>query len=342
MRIGLLFGGKSFEHDISIISANVIYHSLIEKYDAFLMYIDRNGEFRSPKKIDVLELANGKKYKSFSFCKGGVKYLSKFKKIDVIISVMHGINGEDGTATIISNLYDIPYVGSNHISSGVLLDKHFTYAVLCDLNVKTIDTISLLNTEEFICNEFPVIVKPARLGSSIGISKINNIEELNKCVENAFRFDNKVIFQPFINEFKEYNQAAYFYDGELYLSNVEEVFKTDEILSFDDKYLSSKVKKKHSFITDIELINRISEITRKIYTNLELGGIIRIDYMLVDGEVIVNEINTTPGSLAYYLFDEDITTLLERQIRTALFNFQNKRETTFESSVLYQKYNYKK
>ena len=342
MRIGLLFGGKSFEHDISIISANVIYRSLIEKYDVFLMYIDRNGEFRSPKKIDVLELANGKKYKNFTFCKGGVKYLSKFKKIDVIISVMHGVNGEDGTATTLSNLFNIPYVGSNHISSGALLDKHFTYALLRDLDVKTIDTISLLDTQEYKCEEFPIIVKPARLGSSIGISKISNKEELNSSVMQAFKFDSKIIFQPFIKEFKEYNQAAYIYNGNIYLSNVEEVFKTEDILSFDDKYLSSKVKKDHSFVLDEILIDKISEITKKIYTNLELGGIVRIDYMLADGEVLVNEINTTPGSLAYYLFDEDITTLLERQIHTALLNFQNKKETTFESSVLYQKYNYKK
>ena len=342
MRIGLLFGGKSYEHDISIISANVIYHSLIENHEVFLMYIDRNGDFKNPKKINVLELAGGKKYRSFSFCKGGVKLLGKYKKIDVIISVMHGINGEDGTATIISNLYNIPYVGSNHISSGALLDKHFTYALLCDLDVKTIDSISLLDTQEYKCEEFPIIVKPARLGSSIGISKINSKEELNSSVKKAFKFDSKIIFQPFIKEFKEYNQAAYFYNGNIYLSNVEEVFKTEDILSFDDKYLSSKVKKNHSFVSDDELINKISEITKKIYVNLELSGIVRIDYMLVDGEVLVNEINTTPGSLAYYLFDEDITTLLERQIHTALFNFQNKRETTFESSVLYQKYNYKK
>ena len=86
MRIGLLFGGKSFEHDISIISANVIYQSLIDKHDIFLMYIDRDGDFRNPKKIDVLELAKGKKYRGFSFCKGGVKSASRFKKIDVIIS----------------------------------------------------------------------------------------------------------------------------------------------------------------------------------------------------------------------------------------------------------------
>ena len=181
MRVGLLFGGKSFEHDISIISANVIYQGLIEKHEVFLMYIDRNGDFRNPKKINILELASGKKYRSFSFCKGGVKYLSRFRKIDVIISVMHGINGEDGTATVISNLFNIPYVGSNHISSGMLLDKHFTYALLREMDIRTIDTKFLLNDQKYETDKYPVIIKPARLGSSIGISKVSATLSLYSC-----------------------------------------------------------------------------------------------------------------------------------------------------------------
>ena len=342
MRVGLLFGGKSFEHDISIISANVIYHSLIEKYDVFLMYIDSGGNFKNPKKIDILDLAKGKKYNSFTFCNGGVKCFGRFKKIDVIISVMHGINGEDGTATIISNLYNIPYVGSNHISSGALLDKHFTYALLRDLGIKTIDTKFLLENQKYEHADYPIIVKPARLGSSIGITKINDNTQLDIDIMNAFKFDNKIVIQPFIKEFKEYNQAAYLYNGNIYLSNIEEVFKTAEILSFDDKYLTTKIKKNHVFIVDEKLVKDISEITKKIYINLELSGIVRIDYMVVDKEVLVNEINTTPGSLAYYLFEEDIELLLDRQIHTALLKHQNKKDTTFKSSVLYQKYNYKK
>ena len=341
MRIGILFGGRSFEHDISIISANIIYHALKEKYDVCLMYIDKNGNFCNPKKIDVLEIASGKKYKSFSLCKGGIK-TPRYKKIDTIISTMHGLNGEDGVASVIANLYDIPYVGSNHISSGLLLDKHFTYALLRDFDIKTIDTKSYINNIVNDEQKFPLIIKPARLGSSIGISKVLDNNQMIESLTDALRFDNKIVVQPFIENFKEYNQAAYLYKGEVVVSNVEEVFKSEDILSFDDKYLSSKVKKNHAFITDNELILKISNITKKIYTNFELSGIVRVDYMLIGEEVIVNEINTTPGSLAYYLFNEEILPLLEKQIHTALLNFQNRKETTFESSVLYQKYNYKK
>ena len=342
MRVGLLFGGKSFEHDISIISANVIYHALKEKYDVVLMYIDQNGEFKRLKAIDVFEITSGKKFKHFSFCKNGIKCCNRFIKIDVIISLMHGINGEDGTAKILANLYDIAFVGSNHISSGLLLDKHFTYALLRNLEIPTIDTKFYLKGEKLNEEKFPLIIKPARLGSSIGISKTNDVDELSDKADSAFTFDDKIIIQPFITNFKEYNQAAYLYDGEIHLSNVEEVFKSEDILSFDDKYVSSKVRKNHAFIDDEIIVGKISEITKKIYKSLELGGIVRIDYMCFDGDVFVNEVNTTPGSLAYYLFDEEISLLLDKQIHTALLTYQNQRKTVFESSILSQNYTYKK
>ena len=341
MRIGILFGGKSFEHDISIISANIIYHGIKDKYDVSLLYIDKNGNFYNPKKIDIIELANDKKYKKFAFVKGGIKTL-KYQKIDVIISVMHGVNGEDGMASMIANLYEIPYVGSNNISSGLLLDKHFTYALLRNLKIKTISTKFYTNNTLDNTLKLPVIIKPARLGSSIGISKVNDIDKLEEKVNQALKFDSKIIIQPFIENFREYNQAAYLYKGDVFVSNVEEVFKSEDILSFDDKYLSSKVKKNHAFVTEEEIVEKVTTLTKKIYSNLELSGIVRIDYMECGGEVYVNEINTTPGSLAYYLFNEDILSLLEKQIYTALLNFQNKKETIFKSSVLYQKYNYKK
>ena len=252
VRIGILFGGKSFEHDISIVSANVVYHGLKDKYEVYLLYIDKEGNFLNPKKLDILEMANDKKYKKFSFVKGGIK-TNKLQRIDVIISTMHGLNGEDGLASIIANLYDIPYVGSNHISSGLLLDKHFTYAILRNLKIKTINTKFYIDNKIDDNLKLPLIIKPARLGSSIGISKISDINEFSDKAVKAFKFDNKIIVQPFIENFREYNQAAYLYKGEVIVSNVEEVFKSEDILSFDDKYLSTKIKKNHAFITDCEL-----------------------------------------------------------------------------------------
>ena len=189
--------------------------------------------------------------------------------------------------------------------------------------------------------KYPIIIKPARLGSSIGIKKVDSYLDLEKELDYAFRFDSKLIIQPYISEFKEFNQAAYIYKDEVILSNVEEVFKKDEILSFDDKYIKD-TNTNHRLISDENIINRISKITKEIYTKLELSGIVRIDYMYFDDTVYVNEINTIPGSLAYYLFDESIESLLDKQRENSLFEFQNKRITTFNTNVLHKKYRYKK
>lgn len=342
MRIGLLFGGKSFEHDISIITANIIYHALKEKYELCLLYIDKNGDLKNPKKMVIDNFAENKKNRSFNFIKHGIKVGHKSIKIDVLIGLMHGTNGEDGLSSVVANLYNIPYVGCNHISSGLLMDKYFTYAVLRANGIDTINTKYFFKNDKVISRQYPLIVKPSRLGSSIGISKINDVSELIIKTNEAFLFDDKIIIQPFINNFKEFNQAVYMYDGEIFVSNVEEVFKSEDILSFDDKYISIKTGKTHAFISDDVIIEKISNITKKIYKIFELSGIVRVDYMIVEDDILVNEINTTPGSLAYYLFEDGILPLIEKQIHTALINYQNKKDTVFKSSVLSQKYTYKK
>lgn len=342
MKVGLLFGGKSFEHDISIITANLCYHALKENHEIYLLYIDKNGEFKIVRKMNIEDFIEGKKYKNFSFIRNGIKHCAKKVKLDVIISAMHGTNGEDGLANVIASIYDIPFVGSNHISSGIIIDKYFTHAVLCLNNIKTLNTNYYYKDDFVILEKYPVLIKPSKLGSSIGISKISNELELENAKDNAFKFDDKIVVQPFIENFKEYNQAIFICGKEIYLSKVEEVFKTDDILTFDDKYIDSKTDKKHIFLTDDKLIEKISYISKKIYKLFQLSGVVRIDYMLINGEIFVNEINSTPGSFAYYLFDFSLSELLQKIIKNALFEYQQKRSYVFESSVLSQKYSYKK
>lgn len=342
MKIGLLFGGRSFEHDISIVTANIVYHALKEAHEVYLLYIDKEGDFRLPSKINISDFANNKKFKRFNFIKKGISCRGNKQKIDVLMTTMHGINGEDGLAAIVAKLYDIPFVGCNHLSSGLLMDKYFTYAILRSLNINTIESKFYLKNQDITLYNFPLIVKPARLGSSIGISKIKDSTDVKLMCDNAFSFDDKIIIQPYIDYFKEYNQAAYVFQNEIITSNIEEVFKSEEILSFDDKYLNSKIEKKRAFITDEILVSKITELSKKIYRDLELSGIVRIDYMVIDDEVLVNEINTTPGSLAYYLFEDKLIVLLEKQIKQALLNHQNEKNTFFKSSILSQKYMLKK
>lgn len=342
MKVGLLFGGKSFEHDISIITANVIYHAIKDKYEVVLLYVDRKGKLKLPKRMVVEDFVAECKQRDFYFVNKGIKSGFKVSEIDVIISAMHGLNGEDGVAAMLANVYDIPYVGSNSISSGVLMDKYFTYAVLRANKIRCLYTKFYLKDGVVNVDKFPKIIKPARLGSSIGISKVVDKNELNIKTQYGFMFDDKIITQPFIDNFRECNQAVYKVGDEFYFSKIEEVFKTNDILSFDDKYICSKTDKHHQFLNDASLVLKISELTKKLYNIFELSGIVRVDYMLIDGEVFVNEINTTPGSLAYYLFDEPFEVILDKIIKNALFEHQNRRNYVFESSVLQQKYTYKK
>lgn len=339
MNIGIIFGGKSFEHDISIITANIIYHALCERFKVYLLYIDKDGSFKTMKKIDFDGFEEKTGFKNFSFINHGIKIGCRKIRLDVIIGSMHGINGEDGISSMICNLYDIPYVGSNHISSGILMDKHFTYAILRSNGIKLLKTKYLFDKENVSFNlNYPLIIKPARLGSSIGINIVKGEDELENKLCDSFNYDTKVVIQPFVKEFREVNQALYSYMNEICVSKVEEVFKHDEILSFEDKYIESKIKKNKEFLSDELLIEKISSISKKVYSLFELSGIVRIDYMIIDDEVYLNEINTTPGSLSYYLFDLEPYVLFERNIYEALRNYNNKKKTIFYSSVLSQKY----
>ena len=291
--------------------------------------------------MDIGNFKSNQKFNEFNFTCKGIFYRHRKIRLDVIVNSMHGINGEDGFADVIAKLFDIPFVGSGAIQSAVLMDKHYTYALLKNNNIATIPTKFIFKDDEIKINEYPVIVKPARLGSSIGIKKISNADEL-AVINEAFTFDDKVVVQPFITDFKEYNQSAYMYQGEVILSNVEEVYHHDQFLSFEDKYTNVKVGKKHSFISDEKLLNKISLITKKVYKLFELSGVVRVDFIEKNGKILLNEINTIPGSYAYYLFDTDISILLDRLIYEALKNHQNKRNTVFLSSVLDLEYNYKK
>lgn len=337
MNIGIIFGGKSFEHDISIITANTIYQILKDKYIIHMLYIDQNGFFKYVKKMDVEKFIDKTEKTSFNFVYEGIKVRGKKQKIDVLINAMHGFNGEDGLASVIANLYNIPFVGSWHIPSAVLMDKHYSYAILKENGIPVLDTKILYKNDSINLNiDFPIIVKPARLGSSIGINICENITDLNSLLKNAFDFDDKVVIQPFIKEFREINQAIYYYNNDYVCSKVEEVFKTDIYLSFDDKYIKEVKDKKKTFLEDTKIIETINLLSKKIYKLFELSGVVRIDYMIIGEEIFINEINTTPGSLSFYMFDDGLS-LLKRLIYEALKNHQNKRSKVFLSHILYQK-----
>ena len=197
---------------------------------------------------------------------------------------------------------------------------------------------------------FPCIVKPAKLGSSIGISKCENKEELINALNLAFVFDLEVLIEPFLENFKEYNIALLKQNNEIVFSQIEQPLKKDEILSFQDKYLkNSKVKGMESLDrlipANIELNEKklIQKYAQKIYNALNFNGVIRIDFIWFNNKIYLNEINSIPGSLANYLFDIPYNLLLENIIKEETKQFKDKDllTYTFESSVLNLEHNNK-
>ena len=192
---------------------------------------------------------------------------------------------------------------------------------------------------------FPLIIKPSTLGSSIGIEIVNNIDELNISIDNALKYDKKIIIEEKLTNFVEYNMACYKSKGILYPSLVEEVKTTSSYLTFNDKYTSGGLKetsKENRTIPapiDESLLNEITAYTKTIYNTLGFNGVIRIDYLydLNTFKLYFNEVNTIPGSLAFYLYkDYSFKELLNILIKEAQLNFNKEKEliNSFNTNIL--------
>ncbi len=317
MRFALLFGGSSYEHEISIVSAIVLKEKLNE--DTLFIFMDSNREFylidRKRLKSKLFSTKEYKESAKLILKEGGFyqKSLLKEKRLDfdVLINLVHGRDGEDGKLAALMDFYSIDYIGPRIEASVISYNKHFTKLYASEIGVSTID-YQILNKEniEPIKFDYPVIVKPLRLGSSIGVSVVREESELSYALDVAFEFDEEVLVEPFIEGIKEYNIAGT-KAGEFILSLIEEPKKGD-ILDFEKKYLDfsrSETVKAAQIPSDLE--NRIKESFKKIYDPLFRGAVIRCDFFVKNGEIYLNEINPIPGSLSGYLF-EDLEQLLTK------------------------------
>ncbi|MBD5584473.1 MAG: ATP-grasp domain-containing protein [Clostridia bacterium] len=184
------------------------------------------------------------------------------------------------------------------------MDKYLTKLILSSMGVKTAGYALIKSVEELDTPhnmpQFPLIVKPVTLGSSIGVEKAENIEELKRAVESGLIYDNAVLVEKYLENRREINCAVYFADGKVITSECEEALTKGDILSYEDKYQGGG---KSVLPADIppNISQLIKEITKKVYLNLGMRGIVRFDFILCGEEVYLSEINTVPGSLSYYL-----------------------------------------
>ncbi len=346
----VFFGGKSTEHDVSCITGVLTVNGVDKtKYNAIPIYVSREGVWYTGEKLkDVTAYKNLEEKGLIKVCvKGGDNKLyaikkNKIKEICVVsasINCMHGVCGEDGALKGIMDSCEIPLVGASLAPSSVAMDKVYTKYVLNGLKVKTLPYCVYNGDVDKIEEKFtyPVMVKPSSQGSSIGVNKASNRKELEKSISKAKKFDDKILIERCAQNFYEINCAVYRGTDGIVVSECEMPKTDNNFLTFEDKYMGGT----RLFPAPISnaLKNKIQSIAIKIYKEMYFSGVIRIDFIVEKGEVYVNEINTVPGSMAYYLFSETLkgfSEMLTSMIEICLQEF-NKRQTLikkFDCNVL--------
>ena len=311
MKLTILFGGASFEHEISIVSAITIKEKL-SGFDLNFIFCDENHNFYliEPSKMKAVTFSKGehKKMPLLTLIKGGFSQKGMFSAVEhknSVLNLIHGADGEDGTIAAILDFYNIRYIGPRKGASVFSYDKRYT-KYLCEAkSVKTLK-YETLNAKEHnnISLTYPIIVKPASLGSSIGVSIVKEEDDLDYALDTAFEYDENLLVEPFLEGVKEYNLAGYMANNKMHFSIVEEPQK-DEFLDFEKKYMdfsrSEQILK--ADISD-DIVTKLQATFEKIYRGMFEGALIRCDFFVINNVIYLNEINPIPGSMANYLFKD--------------------------------------
>ena len=315
MNLTLLFGGKSFEHEISIVSAIAI-KKLLSGVKYFI-YLDGERDFYliAPQNMQSKYFSSGefKKAQKIYPKKSGFYQKTIFgeKKLMLppLLNIIHGADGEDGKLASMLDFFNIPFIGPRSEACILSFDKELTKFLAKSRGINALPYQVLYQNAPIPQLQYPVIIKPARLGSSIGIEIIHKQEELQYALDVAFEFDSKVIIEPFISGIKEYNLAGYKGRDGFHFSIIEEPQKK-EYLDFEKKYLDfSRTESSKEALLDEKLKDKLKDDFAKIYNNLFEGALIRCDFFIKEDECYLNEINPIPGSLANYLFSDFKTDL---------------------------------
>ncbi|MDQ7043940.1 MAG: D-alanine--D-alanine ligase, partial [Sulfurimonas sp.] len=243
MKLTILFGGASFEHEISIVSAITIKEKL-KSFNLSFIFCDGDHKFYliDPKKMKATTFSSAehKKMPELRLSNGGFIQKSLFGTTmhnNTILNLIHGGDGEDGTIASLLDFFDIKYIGPRKEASTFSYDKRYTKYLCSAIGVKSVAyEVYLKNEAANLGLSMPVIVKPATLGSSIGVSIVKDESDLDYALDTAFEYDDAVLVEPFIKDVKEYNLAGYMAKGKIHFSIVEEPQK-EEFLDFEKKYM---------------------------------------------------------------------------------------------------------
>ena len=314
-KLGVIFGGTSTEHNVSIVSGTSIIKNLNkEKYEIYPIYIDLKGEWFKYT-YNNEEFKVGDEIIGTEKIENIVKYL---KELDIVFPVLHGLYGEDGTIQGMLELLKIPYVGTKVLGSSICMDKAYAKVIFDKANISQAEYIyirkyndkyiyiekdfteEILDINGIIKNvsdkiKFPMFVKPSNAGSSVGISKVENETELIKAIEYAGKFDNKILIEEGIQGREV--ECAVFGNEEVQTSCLGEILLADEFYSFNAKYQNQKSKTVIPADLPEELSNKVRKIAKKAYKATDCKGLARVDFFVGDknNKIYINEINTIPG-----------------------------------------------
>ena len=315
IKLGVIFGGMSTENEVSVVSANSVISNLDkDKYEIFPIYISKEAKWY--KNIDKNEILNCKRdIEKLEEIENITKYL---KGLDIVFPVLHGLYGEDGTIQGMLEILKIPYVGCKVLASSIGMDKVYTkiifekagikqtkYVYIKEFKEKYIYVDESFNEKILDLNEiineiikklkFPMFIKPSNSGSSVGVSKAKNIEELKKYIEVAKKFDTKILIEQGI-EGKEV-ECAVLGNEEVISSCVGEIKSAEEFYSYDSKYRNADSKTLIPADIPENVAKTIQNQAIKAFKAIDGKGISRVDFFVEKGtnDIYINEINTMPG-----------------------------------------------
>ena len=386
IKLCVLFGGKSVEHEVSIITAIQAINKMDKaKYDIIPVYIDKTGKWYTGQMLLDIEI-----YKDLDLLKRYAKEVVLYNRdgrfvlqnkkglfktivtdVDLAFPIMHGTNGEDGTLQGYLETIGIPYCESNVYASALGQDKILQKQVLKENNVNIVkykwfyDTEYLTDPDKVIASldklEYPLIVKPATLGSSVGISVAHDELELREYIMDAIEYDSKILVEEVVKNLKEVNIAVMGNYENQKVSAIEEVLSANKFLTYTDKYIGggkgklkgskaplkttskgmASASRKLPADLDEKMQKEIEEIAIKAFKALGTSGNSRIDFLVDEKseKVYINEINSIPGSLAFYLWeaqDKTFTQVLDEMIHIAISDYKKRMSKThsFDSNIL--------
>lgn len=388
IKVGVIFGGETVEHEVSIISAIQAMNKIdLEKYEVVPIYITKDREWYTGEILKDIET-----YQDFSlikkYCANVVLYYSDgayvlqkkngmfksvVKEIDIAFPIVHGTNVEDGVLQGYLQSIGIPFVGSNVYGSVVGQDKAFMKDVWSNADIPMTKYVWFYDVDykddqaEVIKKisklKYPLIVKPACTGSSVGISICEDEAKLIEGIDEAIQYDSKIVVEEVVENLKEVNIAVLGNYENQKVSEIEEVLSSNKFLTFADKYIgdggkSGKIKgaraakvkgskgmasanRKLPADLPADVRAQVEEIAVKAFKALGSSGNSRIDFLIDQktNKVYINEINSIPGSLAFYLWDAkgmDFTSLLDNMIQIGIKDYKKRSSKThsFESNIL--------